>query len=96
MELLSDVELQPEVEDLHIWKFTASVFIPPNQHMRLFSLVPPNSTLRREFGKAGLRGNASSFCGLLPIIDAGQQTDLLKEALTIHQNVHFVIKLKKQ
>jgi len=95
-ELLSDVELQPEVEDLHIWKFTASGFYSTKSAYEALFIGATQFDPWREFGKAGLRGNVSSFCGLLPIIDAGQQTDLLKKALTIHQNVHFVIKLKKQ
>ena len=41
-------------------------------------------------------GNASSSCGLWPIIGVGKQIDLLKEALTTHRIAHFVIRLDKQ
>ena len=64
--------------------------------MRLYSLEPRSLVHEKEFGKAGLQGNASSSCGLWPIIDVGQRIDLLKEALSTHRNAHFVIRLEKQ
>jgi len=93
-DLLSEVTLHSDIDDVHVWQLsTTGQYTAKSAYENLEPLV---WALGREFGKAGLRGNASSFCGLLPIIDARQQIDLLKEALTIHQNVHFVIKLKKQ
>ena len=76
-ELLSNVVLQPEVEDTHIRKFSAYIACtPPNQPMRPCLLEPLISILgEKKFGKAGPQGNASSSCGQWVTIDAGQLTD---------------------
>jgi hypothetical protein len=60
-ELLSTVQLQPEVEDTHIWQFQLLVNIPQNQHMKHYLLGPPNLVLGKEFGRAGPLGNAIFF-----------------------------------
>jgi len=71
-------------------------YTPPNQPMRPYSLEPLSLVHGKEFGRVGLQGNASSSCGLWPIIDVGQQIDLLKGALTTHRNAHSVIRLENQ
>ena len=56
-------------------------YTPPNQPMRPYSLEPLSLVHGKEFGRVGLQGNASSSCGLWPIIDVGQQIDFAKRGL---------------
>jgi len=62
-EILSSVELQPEVEDTCI--FGSSLLLasaPQNWLMRLYLLGVLISILGKEFGRAGHLANANSSC----------------------------------
>ena len=76
-ELLSNVVLQPEVEDTHIRKFSAySLYSTKSAYEALFiGATHFNPWEKKFFGKAGPQGNASSSCGQWVTIDAGQLTD---------------------
>jgi hypothetical protein len=70
--LLDNVELQPDIEDTHIWQFSSTVSTLQNQLMKLFLLVPFNSVRGNEYGKVGHLASANSLCGELLTRNVGR------------------------
>jgi hypothetical protein len=95
-DLLSEVVLQPDVDDSHVWQVSPSGSYSAKSAYEGFFMVLYSSDQRKEFGRAGHWANASFSCGWLHIIDAGRQTALLKGGCLTLYVARYAIRLKKQ
>ena len=71
---LSNVDLQPKVEDTHIWQFSTCGQYTTKSAYEALLLDLHNLGHRREFGRVGPLESVSFSCGLLHTKDVGQQT----------------------
>jgi hypothetical protein len=71
-DMISQLVLQPEVQNTHIWCFSASGKYSAKSAYEACSSDTFNSTLGKGFGKAGPRASVNFSYGLLQMIDAGQ------------------------
>jgi len=62
-DIISEVELQPGVEDSHIWRFSlCGQYTAKSAYDRFFQGAIKLNHMR-GFGKLGHQANAASFCG---------------------------------
>ena len=73
-DLLSNFELQPEVEDKHVWRLASNgQYSAKSAYEGLFLGSIPFRPWERKFGSLGRHLNVVCFCGWLLIIDVGQR-----------------------
>ena len=71
-DILANIQLQPGIEDKHIWRFSSSgQYSAKTAYEGFFLGSTIFSSWEKKYGRLGLLVNALSSCGLLPMNDAG-------------------------
>jgi hypothetical protein len=95
-EALRVVELQPLMEDKHIFRFPDNDNYSTKQLMRVYLLAQLILNLVRKYGSLGLHQNVKFSCGLLPSKGAGQKASYKNEGFSILVVALFVTRNRKQ
>ena len=94
-DLLSEASLQSDEEDTHVWQFSASgQYTSKSAYEALFIGATSFGPWERIW-KNWAPASASSFCGLLHSIGAGQPIAWLEKAFPTQLLVLFVTRFKK-